>query len=466
MLWQLLFAAWSALAAAEMAPQGTDAPGAGKCDAVLSVRMRVHVPPVANAVLYEFQYQPAVQGSAFDSYHMSRTSAQAEAEITDLEPSTTYALRARATAVSEVDGWGGWSEVFTCTTEPVSADAPRRLRELSRNSTGITVAWDRPAVTSATDHPTYVVQVLNTGGKWQPFAVTTSEHVYLPNAKFGEAAPVTLRVQEEGGGSSDPVEFIVGRSRSRFLPLVRASERQNATTTVVDFLTNHNAGDIESDSLFLTGIHGSHFIRNFSANTIAQYCVEVSLSPFADYVSCNALDNQSVFNATQTCVCNNEIDRRIGHRSVTPACPPDSTGRALCKCSRASASASARYVGMMPTYLPWMCGSWGDGNGTCAINTPFGRWYSLPGEGQCAEGEPLGSKGCTWRRMPVAKVLRGAELIRQGWNSSDAGLSKDGANDRIFCEAPPFVLAQSVGCRELVCPYEPSLFAPQITTPG
>ena len=42
--------------------------------------------------------------------------------------------------------------------------------------------------------------------------------------------------------------------------------------------------------------------------------------------------------------------------------------------------------------------------------------YHFPRGGECAEGVRLGTGGCTWRRLPSARMLYGADLLAVGWN--------------------------------------------------
>lgn len=49
-------------------------------------------------------------------------------------------------------------------------------------------------------------------------------------------------------------------------------------------------------------------------------------------------------------------------------------------------------------------------------NIPSGYNYHFPKEGECIDGEPLGSHGCTWRRKALARMLYGDDLIQAGWD--------------------------------------------------
>lgn len=42
--------------------------------------------------------------------------------------------------------------------------------------------------------------------------------------------------------------------------------------------------------------------------------------------------------------------------------------------------------------------------GQCSANDDVGSWYSFPAEGECQDGAPLGTRGCTWKATPVRSV--------------------------------------------------------------
>ena len=49
-------------------------------------------------------------------------------------------------------------------------------------------------------------------------------------------------------------------------------------------------------------------------------------------------------------------------------------------------------------------------------NIPSGFNYHFPRGGACADGQPLGTNGCTWRMLPLARMLYGEDLINAGWD--------------------------------------------------
>jgi len=112
----------------------------------------------------------------------------------------------------------------------------------------------------------------------------------------------------------------------------------------VDFLANHDAGDMLADVDFITHTaNSSHFVRDFNASVITRYCTERRPEPFADYVSCNGEDTEHY-----TCVCNNWIDRCIGRLDRSTCIDSHD-----CQCSNASLRRSAEAIGRMPVFAPF-----------------------------------------------------------------------------------------------------------------
>jgi hypothetical protein len=124
-------------------------------------------------------------------------------------------------------------------------------------------------------------------------------------------------------------------------------------------------------------------------------------------------------------VCDNHIDRVIAHQDaaqLAALCPEHDA----CNCTGASLSASAWWTGQMPISLPWSFEPVPPG----AALKRFGGWYSHPGASKCADGAaklptqppvpaggvPANSGVCNWRRLPVARIVYGADLLAQGWN--------------------------------------------------
>lgn len=210
--------------------------------------------------------------------------------------------------------------------------------------------------------------------------------------------------------------------------------RESEFTDDVDYLMNHNSGDIEGDVGFITMTASSgHFSNStFNNSVFTLYCVEVLKTTipdtmttdgddrFADYLSCN--DNG---NATDPqCMCDNAIDRFLSKpngtqltacKSITTGAPCDSHRDfrdCKCNCSSKSLDTSAKYTGMMPLYFK--------------APVQIGVWYSHPKNTECSELETVGQPRadgsiCTWKRNPEARVLRGHDALKAGWNTSVTG---------------------------------------------
>lgn len=212
--------------------------------------------------------------------------------------------------------------------------------------------------------------------------------------------------------------------------------RQSEFTYDVDYLMNHNSGDLLGDIGFIE--HSARqpdqpsFLNvTFRKSVFTLYCLEVLAvtvpdtittdgdDRFADYLSCN--DNH---NATDPqCSCDNYIDRSISKKAdQTKYCTSSTGGPCIhlgpwapgctCHCSNTSLAASAKYVGMMPVYF--------------SQPEQLGYWYSTPTDTECNESEVLGAvrmdgSVCTWKRRPEARVVRGGDALDFGWNMSSGG---------------------------------------------
>jgi len=58
--------------------------------------------------------------------------------------------------------------------------------------------------------------------------------------------------------------------------------------------------------------------------------------------------------------------------------------------------------------------------GQCSPNHQVGSWYSIPAEGECAEGAAVGSDGCTWSAHSVRSVSAACILNERGLKASCA----------------------------------------------
>lgn len=234
-------------------------------------------------------------------------------------------------------------------------------------------------------------------------------------------------IQCNTGANVSPRRGTISQPNTFLLEVMRESE----FTYDVDYLMNHNSGDITGDTAFIVQAskdpdQPSFLNTTFRKAVLTLFCVEVlkvhvpdtvttdGNSQFADYLSCN--DNN---NATDPqCECDNSIDRYLSKASdQMKYCHNKTTGKACtsgfdfencqCECTKTSLAYSAKYVGMMPVYA----------------NQPelLGYWYSTPKETECGQDETVGevrSDGsvCTWKRYAEARVIRGGDALDAGWN--------------------------------------------------
>lgn len=240
-----------------------------------------------------------------------------------------------------------------------------------------------------------------------------------------------------------------------WLEVYRVTENMK---TSPDFLANHNTGDLQGDSAFLTNSGGSmapgHSRSNFFDFVISprvRYCVEIqkvdlsgvprssSYPPFlpinqsfSDYLSCNGRrgggDGDPLGWENYTCICDNWIDRTFSHQTdeqLAKFCPDKMSS--ACRCSNASLATSNRYVGFMPMVLPiHMPFGPAPPPAPGPPPTEYGGWYHFPAETKCPDdGTPVGTHGCTWRRDPRAHMVYGKDLVAAGWNTSVGGFGHE-----------------------------------------
>ena len=88
------------------------------------------------------------------------------------------------------------------------------------------------------------------------------------------------------GPPSDATIFRTENPRIDALDMYRISENCGDKCQV-DFLYDHDAGDLLSDVDFITHVaNSSHFVSDFNRSVVTKYCVERAAEPFAD---CNRL---------------------------------------------------------------------------------------------------------------------------------------------------------------------------------
>ena len=152
---------------------------------------------------------------------------------------------------------------------------------------------------------------------------------------------------------------------------------------------------------------------------------------FSDYLSCNSdeVDGLAANDPRDPkCICMCLDDRLLAHQTLSVLRKDCFThgvipwvNETVCACAGTRSelptppNPSLRHVGRAPIYLPYV------GNELKPVakyaTSIFGGYnYHFPRGGECAEGAPLGSGGCVWRRLPRARMLYGADLLAAGWN--------------------------------------------------
>lgn len=257
---------------------------------------------------------------------------------------------------------------------------------------------------------------------------------------------------------------VAARGAVRATPLYRLSEFGAAGP---DHLTNHNSGDSSAAAALIASNSGGEFGAVYFPNGpnetyVTEYCAIEDAdadadepSSYADYMSCldfmgdnetrDALPRSLGGHAEGTgdprvqpglaliCACATRLDRDIGLRN-TSSCGVRGNVNA-CECGAGcplsnvcpGSSASQLRIGRQ-----LVCGARANESAAaappadedgCAAARPdqmrVGYWYSTPAAGECAEGEPPGSAGCQWARMPRAYVTTIAALIELGINTTN-----------------------------------------------
>merc|ERR1711957_975742 len=52
--------------------------------------------------------------------------------------------------------------------------------------------------------------------------------------------------------------------------------------------------------------------------------------------------------------------------------------------------------------------------GQCSPNEDVGNWYSIPAAGECAPGDSIGTKGCTWGPAKRLRTIAASCLVDRG----------------------------------------------------
>lgn len=105
----------------------------------------------------------------------------------------------------------------------------------------------------------------------------------------------------------------------------------------------------------------------------------------------------------------------------------------------AAARSPMRYIGRSPIFTPYVGVPMRPG-GPHPGAAPSGHNFHFPKDGACGEGEALGTGGCTWRRLPRARMLYGADLVAAGWDlafvaDTPSDVSHTNANKESFARA-------------------------------
>ena len=79
---------------------------------------------------------------------------------------------------------------------------------------------------------------------------------------------------------------------------------------------------------------------------------------------------------------------------------------------------SLRNVGRAPVFIPYVGVTLRPRAARPPWLEPWGHNYHFPKGGACAEGASLGDGGCTWRRLPGARMIYGEDLVEAGWSKA------------------------------------------------
>ena len=244
-----------------------------------------------------------------------------------------------------------------------------------------------------------------------------------------------------------------------------ANENHDALSKICGNFTNH-------DSLQPSGNFAVHFWCGIGwpesaaiQGPITEYCVEHLLVPtkvekgsptltklkedavedavvgnvshgFSDYLSCNSDEVEGWYGATNNahdpkCMCIVYADRLLSHQTknqLDQDCYVNKipwVEETVCNCSGAApgggeipmaGNPSLKYVGRAPVYLPYVAYKLIPANSY--IQKASGFNYHFPKDGMCPEGVAVGTNGCTWRRLPRARMLYGQDLLDHGWDTS------------------------------------------------
>ena len=180
---------------------------------------------------------------------------------------------------------------------------------------------------------------------------------------------------------------------------------------------------------------------------------------FATYLSCNSDEVDAFGNDARdpSCICICYSDRMLSHQSLAefqrdcsvltddPQLPWVNTTN--CNCPHTDSpfpvpgapNSPLVNIGRSPIFLPYV-GVPLTPHGPHPGEQPSGHNFHFPKGGACAEGEALGSGGCTWRRLPASRMIYGDDLEAAGWDlafvaDTPTNMSHTRANQAAFVAA-------------------------------
>jgi hypothetical protein len=414
-------------------------------------------PRVGTADLYDVEF--SLHDDSFDHFWSQTTycdtaglpTQQCKAVLDDLLPATGYALRVRAHSAATSSlaiGWSNFSATWSCSTKPLLAHSPGLpVRNGTLSLTTISLRWSA-ATTAPQGHRLtgYTVEQHDDHG-WTVLETVDVPAVGTTLYGLKPATAYTLRIVAHSAAiagtgvvlstAGEPSTLRTANPKQRMLSVWRVTDFL-ANERTIDFLGDHDGGSADGVSLFMAGNQNNAGWEPFDIReaTLALYCVAIDASHgFAPYASCNT----RAAGQPPSCACENFADRQIGHQgnaSIYRDCgdPGDtladgSRESSACTCSNESLAQSRANVGMQPVFWPWPgAWQWGPtGADGYPQNVPSGTWYSFPAGGECRDPtakdwmEPVGNgSSCSWGAAHLTKVVKGSQLIRAGWNTSNS----------------------------------------------
>jgi len=367
-----------------------------------SAQVEIVYDGIANA--YEVQFKK----DSDNSFWYSITTSSSPVYVVDLKAKTTYIIRVRM-QLGEV--WGNFtSSPISCTTRDIVSTSISGLAAIANTQSSVTLKWN-PPLKEGVDH--YIVLLSGT----MRSMTTKDTKIVFDKLTKGQTLYFTVVPVFADGTSGQMSDSYETRTLgyTKFIQLYRISELCD-NNCEVDFLTNHDSGDLSADVMFIshavaTTSH-SAFKINFTSSVTTQYCVEYMDESFADYLSCNG---PTVYD--YTCLCDNYIDRVIGRMDVS-TCNKTSGPGGECKCDANKVKNSLFKIGQQPVYYPFP--KFTPTRGLIPpppINesTLTGYWYSTPIAGRCNPSQTPGVDECSWKRHDTQIFARGYELEAAGF---------------------------------------------------